>query len=145
MKLIINILIFLFTLYTFSQSSINGIVKDSTLRPISYVNVVLKDSLDNIITYAITNDKGKYQTSTFNYVGNAFLHLSHISYKKKTESVLLINSKSTLTMDFTMKEADITNLDEIVIKGNLRPYSKKKDTISYNVSKYINGSERKIE
>jgi len=145
MKLIINILIFLFTLYTFSQSSINGIVKDSTLRPISYVNVVLKDSLDNIITYAITNDKGKYQTSTFNYVGNAFLHLSHISYKKKTESVLLINSKSTLTMDFTMKEADITNLEEIVIKGNLRPYSKKKDTISYNVSKYINGSERKIE
>jgi hypothetical protein len=46
--------------------------------------------------------------------------------------------------NFKLKIDDITQLEEITVTAKRRPYSIKKDTISYNVDSYSDGSERKI-
>ena len=55
------ILFLLIPLYTFSQSSLNGIIKDSSGFPIMGANVIAVNNETNVLDgFGISNDNGYY-------------------------------------------------------------------------------------
>lgn len=49
------------------------------------------------------------------------------------------------TLNFELKKIKVLELQEVIITGKKKPFEIKEDTISYNVSRYTDGSERKIQ
>ncbi len=145
MKLIIKFFLLLFSICSFSQNSLKGKVRDSIGKPIVSANIVIKDTLNNIISYSISDANGYYEIPSFEYLGNGFLHVSHINFKNIIKELDLANSSNYTNLNFTLTKSDITSLNEIIITANRKSFSTKKDTLSYNTDAYKNESDRKIE
>lgn len=64
-----------------------------------------------------------------------------------TDTIILSNIEKNKKyhFDIYLKKANNTILDEVVILGKKRAFNINKDTITYNVSRYVDGSERKIQ
>lgn len=144
-KYLIIKLIILLPVYSFSQQTIKGVVKDSLNNPIISVNIIIKDSINNILAYAITNNKGFYQTSSFEYYKNTYIQVSHISFKKELQKLSFNTIFKNQTLNFILKENKGTMLDEIIITAKKKYFTIKKDTINYYVNSYSSDSDRKIQ
>ncbi len=129
----------------FAQVSIKGFVKNSTKLPVISANVLLKDSTNSeIIAYSITNSKGFYKIENIAYNGKAFLSVSSLGYKKESVQFNLIEVDKELDKNFILKE-EVTLLQEVQVKAKVSPIQQKKDTVSYNVDKFTDGTEEVIE
>src|SRR5690606_18044811 len=53
--------------------------------------------------------------------------------------------EKTYSFAFVLIKMEEYELEEVVIIGKKKRFEVKEDTISFNISRYINGSERKIE
>lgn len=64
----------------------------------------------------------------------------------KSDSIIIQNplKSQQYICNFKLKNDNFTKLEEVVITAKKRPFEIKKDTISYNVDSYSDGSERKI-
>ena len=140
------IILFLFIpVFVFSQVTIQGYVQDSLKNPLVAAQILVQDSTNaRIIDYAITNDLGKYHLEILHYKGKAFLTVQSMGYAKKVVRLYLPENNETLVKNFTLRTVK-TRLKEVVIKANAYPIEVKKDTVTYNVSKFINGSEEVVE
>ena len=63
-----------------SQTTIKGIVNDLENKPIPYANIVLKDSLNSIISYTYSLENGVYSLRV-KEVGIFSLYFCYISFK----------------------------------------------------------------
>ena len=92
--------------------------------------VSLTKTDSTVISYAITNNDGVYEIRT-NYVGDAILHTSHISYVDKQHSITL---PTTEPINFVL-QADASEIGEVVVLGE-RPITSITDegNIRFNVS-----------
>ena len=129
----------------FAQVSIKGFVKDSAGVPIVNANVLLKDSTNSkIIAYSITNIKGSYRIENIRYEGIVFLSVSSLGYKKESVQINLIQQSKEVVKNFLMKE-EATLLKEVQVAKEVLPIQQRKDTVSYNVDKFTDGTEEVIE
>ena len=129
----------------FSQSIIKGHVKDSLGVPIIAASILLKDSTNTkTILYAITNNKGFYKINNIKYIGKVYLYANSLGYKKRVESLYLSSKNIEFTNNFYLNE-EIMTLQEVTIKAKRPPIRVKKDTVSYSVEKFMDGTEEVIE
>lgn len=115
--------------YAQKNSSIRGILKDSTDQPLVGASALLYFRKDSVLTgFSITDDSGAFFIKNvspseyylqLNYVG-------HETYKKQ-----LVKKDFTGEIDLkTVKLKSITDLEEIVVRN--APLEVKKDTIIYD-------------
>jgi len=129
----------------FAQVSIKGFVKDSTQLPIVSANVLLKDSTNSkIISYSITDSKGFYKIENIKYKEVAFLSVGSLGYKKESIQVNLAKEGKEIVKNFNLKK-EVTLLQEVQVKAKILPIQQRKDTVSYNVDKFTDGTEEVIE
>lgn len=133
-----------FFTYILHSQTIEGSVTTINNKSVSVSNILIKENNSKeVISEYTFSEKGKYK----------------IILKKKYESIIIeINSngykpdffiienlqKKTYTIDFVLRENEISKLDEVIVTAKKKPFIIKKDTINYNVNSFRDGSEKKI-
>ncbi|MBU2903375.1 carboxypeptidase-like regulatory domain-containing protein [Arenibacter algicola] len=102
----ILLILFLFIVqYSVSQTKVGGIVVDEAGEPVSFANVLFKDSSEG----TITNDNGRFYMESENT--HATLLVSFIGYETKEIS---LTAKVTYNMNVVLAESS-EQLDEVVV------------------------------
>ncbi|WP_296311566.1 carboxypeptidase-like regulatory domain-containing protein, partial [Winogradskyella sp. UBA3174] len=139
----IRILLFTinFTLYGFAQQTlVQGKVTDSIQNPLPYANILaIPQANDQDVKFAISENDGSYKLGL---VKNQTYEItvSYLGYKPQT--LTITTADQDVIKNFTLKE-NPDQLDEVIIKYT-PPITVKKDTITYDVTKFVTGEERKL-
>ncbi|RCS28028.1 TonB-dependent receptor [Polaribacter sp. WD7] len=136
---------FLFVIITFnsfSQKNIKGIIYDNLKKELTFVNIVLKDSLNNITSYTYSNDKGTYILET-DKTGDFILIFSALGYKTVKIPITITKETKTLTQNVTLEEQTFV-LKEVIIEAE-KPIKVKKDTVEIAVSKFLDPNDAAVE
>lgn len=142
---LILFIIFLCTTTVFSQT-LKGKIENINGQVIPLSTVAIMDSINgnSIKEYTIARN-GHYYILLKKIYNVIVIKVSAINYHSKTYIIHNPRKKKIYNIDFILTKKEITKLDEVVITANNKPFTIKKDTVSYNVKKYSDGTERKIE
>lgn len=127
----------------YSQTTITGIVKDQSNKPIISLSVILKDSLSQSISeYTYTDNQGKYLFKT-NKKGTFILSFSSLGYESKTLPLVIDEEQNEIEINATLKEKT-TYLDEVIVQTE-RPISVRNDTVSFKTKFFTDSTEQTVE
>ncbi|MEM0541270.1 hypothetical protein WFZ85_01455 [Flavobacterium sp. j3] len=138
-------LLILFPLFTIAQT-LKGSIKDSSGNSIPFANILIKENENPSIiveyTYArngkfITILKKKYQT--------ILVEVTSQEYYNETFIIQNPNIEDTYSIDFILQKQNITELKEVVVVSEKKSYSIKKDTLTYNIDKYKDPTDKKVQ
>lgn len=135
--------VFLNLFSSFSQTrTLTGVVADSLQVPLENANIIAKPLSENAnLRFAISDNKGRYRLELD--AGVAYdIMLSYLGYKDQTVRIAPGDGRQTL--NFVMQESG-EQLDEITLTHEFKPVVIKKDTVTYNVSSFASGNERKMK
>lgn len=127
-----------------------GVVSnDMTGEPIGQVIVQLISANENkIIAFGQSNSEGFYELNLNDAVlienkEPLILELRKIDFETLQHRFEYISTKSIYEQDLYITSK--ISLEPIIVKGTIKPFKEKKDTVTYNVAAYKDGSERVIE
>jgi len=124
--------------FSFSQITIQGLVKTEKNKPISDTSITLTEINGNaVIAYDISNSEGKYLISYTSTAVQLQLEIRSMGYK----NVVKIIENKTQILNFTLTET-VTKLKEVILKND--PITRKGDTISYSVNSFSKKEDRTI-
>lgn len=138
-----SIFLLFFTLFSIFASAQNirfeGFITDSKATGLEMANVMAINQSNNAMdSYAITNDKGKFQLSLKANTSYK-IKISYIGFQAKEIDVK--TTTENMTQAIILEEG--IGLDEVEIVSEM-PVSIKGDTIVYNSDSFTNGTERKL-
>ncbi len=141
MQKIISLAIFL--LFSFASKGQNirfeGLIVDSKAAGLEMANVMAVNQVTNAMdSYAITNDKGKFQLS-LKANSSYKIKVSFIGFQPK--EIELKTASENIIQNIVMQEG--VDLEQVEIVHEM-PVSIKGDTIIYNSDSFTNGTERKL-
>ena len=112
MRIIPFLLLFVSKLVFSQVVTINARILDNTSFPIAGVSVLILDTKEDIITYGITDEKGKVTLQFKTLSKEVIVKLSHIGFKTVKKKINNVNN----SLEFILEEQRF-KLDEIVIKN----------------------------
>ncbi len=115
-------------LFSFSQIQIKGQINDEK-ETIPFVNIIIKDKENKIVTGSITDDLGFFSLEV--QEGNYKIALSHVGYRELEKELLASNDTPIIDLGSIILEAD-NELDEVVIIKNKKRITQKVDRLVYN-------------
>ncbi|GAB4154310.1 MAG: TonB-dependent receptor [Winogradskyella sp.] len=122
------------------QVLIQGKVTDSLKNPLPYANILAIPQADNQdVKFAITEEDGSYQLGLVKQQTYE-LTVSYLGYKP--QKLTLTTTDQNLVKNFVLQD-NPDQLDEVYIEYT-PPIVVKKDTITYDVSRFTTGEERKL-
>ena len=140
-KLLLFSFVFL-TAISFGQNvRLDGLILDDSGKPLEMANVMAIHSVTKgMDSYAITNDKGKYQLSL--KPNSAYqIKVSYLGMQSKDLTVT--TTSQNISQNITL-EAGGVELEGVEVVREM-PVSIKGDTIVYNADSFKSGTERKLE
>lgn len=134
------IIFLLFSLVAKSQNiRFEGLILDSKAAGLEMANVMAINQVTNgMDSYAITNDKGKFQLS-LKANSSYKIKVSFIGFQPK--EIELKTASENIIQNIVMTEG--IDLEQVEIVHEM-PVSIKGDTIIYNSDSFTNGTERKL-
>ncbi|MCK4746483.1 MAG: TonB-dependent receptor, partial [Bacteroidales bacterium] len=118
-----------------AYGSISGIVVDAASNePLPYVNVVVRNSSDSILTGGITDDKGTFMIKAIPE-GNNKVEIQFIGYEKITTEVVVSPGKARHNLSTITLNESSQQLEEVVVRGELSTVTQKIDRKVINVGK----------
>jgi len=141
MQKIVSLVIFL--LFSFAGKAQNirfeGFIVDSNTLGLEMANVMaINQATNGMDSYAITNDKGKFQLS-LKANSSYKIKVSFIGFQPK--EIELKTGSENIIQNIVLQEG--VDLDQVEIVHEM-PVSIKGDTIIYNSDSFTNGTERKL-
>jgi hypothetical protein len=122
------------------QIIVLGKITDSIQNPLPYANILaIPQANDQDVKFAISETDGSYKLGLSKNQSYE-LTVSYLGYKPQTLTITTTNQD--LIKNFVLKE-NPDQLDEVIIKYT-PPITVKKDTITYDVTKFVTGEERKL-
>lgn len=119
---------------------ITGIVTDSLQNPLSYANLLaIPQSNNQDVKFAITGNDGSYELGLLKNQTYE-LTVSYLGYKP--QKLTIATTDQDLIKNFVLNE-NPDQLDEVHIEYT-PPIVVKKDTITYDISRFATGEERKL-
>ncbi|GEP51663.1 TonB-dependent receptor [Flavobacterium noncentrifugens] len=130
------------TAFSFSQNvKLDGLILDNSDKPLEMANVMAIHSGTNAMdSYAITNDKGKYQL-TLKPNATYTVKVSYLGMQSK--DVTITTSTQNASQNIKLEAGGIELQGVEVVRE--MPVSIKGDTIVYNADSFKSGTERKLE
>lgn len=140
-KFLLFALLFI-TSFSFSQNiKLDGLILDDSEKPLEMANVMAIHSGTNAMdSYAITNDKGKYQL-TLKPNATYTIKVSYLGMQSK--DVTIVTSTQSTSQNIKLEAGGIELQGVEVVRE--MPVSIKGDTIVYNADSFKSGTERKLE
>ena len=122
------------------QTKIQGKVTDTLNKPLPYANILaVPQADDQSVKFAITENDGSYKLGLAKNQTYE-LTVSYLGYKP--QKLTLTTTNHDLIKNFVLQE-NPDQLDEVKITYT-PPVTIKKDTITYDVSRFVTGEERKL-
>ncbi|MBT8245455.1 carboxypeptidase-like regulatory domain-containing protein, partial [Winogradskyella sp.] len=141
--IISRLFVLIATLFTFTfaqEITVFGKISDSLNNPLQYASILAIPQTDDLdVTFAITEADGSYMLGLAKKQSYE-LTVSFLGYT--SQKLTLATTDKDVIKDFVLQE-NSEALDEITINYT-PPISVKKDTITYDVSKFVTGEERKL-
>ncbi|OYQ46786.1 hypothetical protein CHU92_01325 [Flavobacterium cyanobacteriorum] len=136
---------FFFTTFISYSQTITGIFTDINNIKIETATLLFYDGGfdENVKEFAIIKNGAFAVTLKKEYTS---LFIKMIANGFQYETIIIENPEKSKEYkhDFILKPNDVTQLEEVTITAKIKPFIVKKDTVSYNVDSYKDGSERKI-
>ncbi len=137
-SLLFTFLFLSFTSVVFSQTTINGTLKDTRGEAVRNANILLLESgTQNIISYAIADSDGYFSLSVNSREHQFDLKVNSLGYK----SIIQTLDNETQTLDLVL-EAEVSELKEVNIESSL--INQRGDTLAYSVSAFSHQQDRTI-
>ena len=115
--------------------SITGKVIDKkTKEALPYVNIVVRDMANKIITGGITDDNGLFTVSNLPK-GNSLVEIQFIGYKMYSKKINITNKAKKINLGTIQLIEDAATLDEIVVRAETSTVVQKVDRKVINVGK----------
>ena len=140
LKKLICCIFLLKTTVTIAQFNISGSVTDSKNNPLFYINIVLKNKVDEIINFTTSTDSGMYNLNNV-MPGNYIIEFSGVAYKRKNFNLSVSNKH--LTVDVKLED-NVIEIKEVIIQA-AGDIIQKKDTIVFDVSRFLQGNEETVQ
>ncbi len=119
---------------------ISGRVMDAALKqPLPYVNVIIKDANQKIITGGITSDDGTFKIEKIPE-GLVNVEIKYIGYKKINKQVTIGQNNYKVDLGDIMLEEDVESLDEVTVVAERSTIEQKIDRKVINVGKDLTTS-----
>ncbi len=136
--------VFLFSWGCFSQTiTITGTVLDTNKNHIVNASVII-NSGTVIIGYNYSNEKGTYSISFEAKKGLDYtISANSLGYANETVALTFLNTSSNLEQNFSLKEKAET-LNTVVLRADQK-IKINRDTISYKLKSFQDGTERTVE
>jgi hypothetical protein len=121
---------------------ITGVIKDSLGVPLPSANIMASPTQkERALKFSIADANGRYKV----VLENNTTYTISVSYMGFDDEDFTFNAEdNSLIHDFILQRNN-EQLQEIVIKYEVKPIIVKKDTITYNMDSFTNGSERKLK
>ena len=142
MKEIKILIILLFSFSLHAQTNLKGTVNDKENKAIPYVSVTLKDTLNTIIAYAYSSEKGTFSLAT-SLKGNFNLSFSSMGYKTQILPVVLQDEAKEIIKNIILSEQSL-ELEEIIVQSE-RIIKVKKDTVEINADRFLSANDATVE
>lgn len=143
------VIVMLFSFVTIAQpnsnsdiknGSISGRVMDAALKqPLPYVNVIIKDKNQKVITGGITNADGNFFIDKIPE-GTILVNITYIGYKTVTQTVTLEKGNYKVNLGDINLSEDAAALDEVVVVAEVSTIQQKIDRKVINVGKDLTTS-----
>ncbi len=137
--------LFLFLFFSsccLAQETYHGIVRNSMNEPVSgvVITVYKNETPTKVEIIVVSDDKGGFHLKLKPY-SEYIINTKHLSY---TDKSLSINTSTTIAIEIILNVVDYA-LDEIIIKHEKPKVTIKRDTVSFDISKYIDANDRKLK
>lgn len=121
--------------------SVSGYVRNERKEPVPYATVVFsKDSLaSSIISYAITDNNGRYEAMSKQNVTSFWATVSCLGYETYRKQF----SHENRQIDFEITESPVS-LEEIVVRGSMSGVTMNQDTVVYSPKAFTTGGEQSL-
>jgi len=107
--------------------TVTGKVLDANLQqPLPYVNVVIKDVNQKIITGGITNEDGSFSVSQIP-AGKSIVSIEFLGYKTETKSIEISNNNKNINLGTINLSESAENLDEVTLVAETSTIQQKID------------------
>ncbi|WP_131537397.1 TonB-dependent receptor [Pedobacter nototheniae] len=136
---ILMVFLFLGIASSFAQKQIKGKVKDINGKGVESVNVNLKDTEGNIVSFTRSNAKGDFniQLKSDDVIGYS-IEASSIGYKKSAFKITDLNSAPEIVLQHSE-----TDLETVTVK-NRPSLSARGDTLNYRPGDFADKQDRSI-
>ncbi len=117
------------------DGSVSGTVIDASLnQPLPYVNIVIKNTANDIITGGITSNDGTFKINKIPE-GKIQIVIQYIGYKTITKTIELGKSSYDIDLGNILLEEDTTMLDEVTVVADVSTIQQKVDRKVITVGK----------
>lgn len=135
----------IFPFNTFCQT-ISGKIENINGEKIPFANVVIKDSINTFTIKEFTIAKnGYYSVTLIHKYKSLVVEVSANKYQNDYFVIDSFDENKNYVHNFFLVKDTIFKLKEVVVTAKTKPFQIKGDTVSYNVSAYRDGTERKIQ
>jgi len=131
----------LFISITFAQNNgpkvgvIKGKITDQTTKEVlPYVNIIVKDNSNNVLTGGITNDKGEFSVNKIP-VGENIIEIQYIGYKTDSRKIIFSRKDAIHNIGTISLSEDTSQLDEVVVVAETSTIVQKIDRKVINIGK----------
>ncbi|WGD34015.1 TonB-dependent receptor [Olleya sp. YS] len=120
--------------------TITGNVLDATLnQPLPYVNIIVKDTNNKLITGGITNDNGQFEVNQIPEGSNT-VSIEYLGFLPQTKTIVISKDNRTIDLGTINLEEASTNLDEVTIVAETSTIQQKVDRKVITVGKDLTTS-----
>ena len=141
-------IIFFFVLLWLPAKSqtLKGKINTVDNKIVSNANIIVKDSANAIgVKEFVIARNGSYTITLQKNYQNIFVEINAIGYTKENYTIKNTQKNQVYENDFLLNKDRVIDIAEIKIVNKRKPYTEANDTISFNVSSYKDGSDRKIQ
>ena len=131
----------LVTTVTFAQSKkenigiLKGQITDlNTKEVLPYVNIIIKDDTNNVVTGGITNDDGEFSIKKIP-LGKQTIEIQYIGYKTDKREINFTNTNQVFNIGTISLVEDTAQLDEVVVVAETSTVVQKIDRKVINIGK----------
>jgi len=143
-RILLLALLLLFSMTHYAQApqsdrhkygTISGVIIDqNTKQALPYVNIVIRDASNQILTGGITDDKGKFSIKKI-AEGTNTVEIQFIGYKTYRKEVKFTSKNSSHKLGTVYLEEEASEIDEVIVRSELSTVTQKIDRKVVNVGK----------
>lgn len=110
------------------------VVDDSTKEPLPYVNIVVKDMANNILTGGITNDNGAFTIKKIPK-GKSLVEIQFMGFETYSTEITISTKKKKIDLGNISLKETTSELDEVVVRAETSTVIQKVDRKVITVGK----------
>lgn len=128
------------------EINITGQILDQKNEPVPNASITIREITSGpILTYSLTDKDGKYNLKfQADSLQTLIIEIRSLGYTNFSEEIEIAPSTSSLTKNFTLS-SEINQLEPVHIVAENRGIRIKKDTTTFSLNKFGDGTEKTVE